>query len=69
MLNGSLKAQTFGIPALGPERNWHLLINSAAESPFDIINEDQGIEVEPGNLQVDAMAAVVLISKPKGRRA
>ncbi len=68
MINGSLLTKSFAVPALGPDRSWRLLINSAAESPADFIAEDEASELSHAEVRVKAMAAVVLVSKPKGQR-
>ncbi len=68
MLNGSLAPKRFSVPALGPGHNWHLLINSAAPSPADIVAEEEAAELNRKAVVVAGMAAVVLIAKPKGWR-
>lgn len=69
MLNGSQGAKRFTVPTLEYGRSWHLLVNTAADSPTDIVKEDEAPELGQKNVHVRAMATVVLISKPKGRRA
>ena len=68
MLNGSLAAKKFALPSQDPERSWRLLINSGAESPGDIVGEEEAEELSKRALWVGAMSAVVLVSKPKGWR-
>jgi glycogen operon protein len=69
MLNGSLTVKRFSAPALDPGRSWHLLVNSAAISPADIVSEEEAEELTSKDVQVKAMAAVILVSRPKGRKA
>jgi glycogen operon protein len=66
MLNGAPVAQSFTVPALAPVRSWRLLVDTAAESPADFVDEKRATEVGHRDVYVKAMAVVVLISKPKG---
>ncbi|MEN8256874.1 MAG: glycogen debranching protein GlgX [Thermodesulfobacteriota bacterium] len=68
MLNGSLSKKSFIIPDLDHRRSWRSVIDTAADSPADIVAEKEGTEVGQGKIQVGGMAAVVLVSKPKGWR-
>ncbi len=68
MLNGSLDEQNFVVPELDPKRSWRRIINTAAHAPADIFPEQDAVELGHGEIAVGAMAAVVLISKPKGWR-
>lgn len=69
MLNSSLVTKIFVVPVLDPERTWCLLVNSAAESPADIVDEEEAMELDRKTVSVEAMAAVLLVSKPKGRKS
>jgi glycogen operon protein len=66
MLNGSLTAQRFMVPEVGPERSWRLLVDTAAASPADFVPEGEAVELGRLEVLVRPMAAVVLISKPRG---
>ncbi len=69
MLNASRTVKKFAVPGLGPERSWYHIIDTAAPSPADILAEEEAVELSQRVVRVSSMAAVVLISKPKGRRA
>ena len=64
MLNGGHTPATFIIPPPPTDRLWHRLIDSAASSPKDIINETKGQSVHGASITIKNLAAGVFISKP-----
>jgi len=67
MLNGhTSETKTFTLPS-DPDRNrihdWNLIIDTAAESPHDIVDSNEAQRVTPGsNISVQPMALVMLQS-------
>jgi glycogen operon protein len=65
MLNGEGHTPaTFIIPAPPTGRLWHRLIDTAASSPNDIVNDTKGQAVRGISVIVANLAAMVFISKP-----
>jgi len=67
MLNSHpAKAQTFTAPKSRRNGNWRKIIDTAAPSPLDILEESEGILLSISQkINVEPMAAVVLISASK----
>jgi len=60
------KAETFTAPKPRNNRSWRKIIDTAAPSPMDILEESKGILLtSPKKIKVEPMAAVVLISASK----
>jgi hypothetical protein len=64
-LNGDIVRHSFQVPPLKPGRRWFRIIDTGRNSPEDILDEDQGIEIRGKRYSVLPMSAVVFIS-PNG---
>lgn len=60
MLNSSHEERWCRPPSPGESRYWCRLIDTAAESPDDILAEARAVPLSPGEVRVASMAAVVL---------
>ncbi len=64
ILNSQMESVIVEIPSLVAGRHWCLLVDSAAEAPADVHQEDEAPVFNGHEFELSAMAALVLISKP-----
>ncbi|MDF1615131.1 glycogen debranching protein GlgX [Desulfurivibrio dismutans] len=62
MFNAAAEPRTFSLPSPPAGRRWRQLIDTAAVSPADIIDETKAVAVRGARLQVVEFAAAVLIA-------
>lgn len=62
MLNAAAEPRTFSLPSPPPGRRWRQLIDTAAASPADIVDEAEAVAVRGARCKVANFAAVLLIA-------
>ncbi len=62
MLNGHTKARTIEIPKPPNNNKWKKIIDTARQSPYDIITQNDAAQLKSDTISVAGMGAVVLIS-------
>ncbi len=63
MLNSAASARTFSLPSPPKRRRWRQLIDTAAEPPGDLVEEDGAPVLTGSRLEVADFAAAVLIAR------
>ena len=65
MLNGGDSKALFTLPEATPGRRWRLIVDTASESPGDIVKEDEAEVVRKKQISVPSMGGVVLIASKR----